>query len=397
MSRKSDSKSTAKPPASQKQVDANRRNAQKSTGPRTAEGKKKSRGNAMKHGLCAIVIPMPDEDPEEFKIRAEGFNNELNPCQTLIGMWLARNLARKTMQIDRCHETNHAEVAKLARDAVRDAVDARKRAAELVMPMLLTDPAEACLRLKSTPEGCDVLLREWNLLYIALRDFPPPWDSDDGARAEQLLGENLHTRGKGPGRFVHAQMMIDKYRTTLERLRAHREEQMPAWDDRVYHNPLQLESDAGGVDKMGEAAANSVMELRAILDREIADLKARKLELTPDAELDDREAPVRARFDASPRGQLMVRYAVAAERGVHQAIKQLMDLTRFTLEVDGLPADAANGGGGGAAVFGTSPARNEANFGGSAGGDGGGVDRRRSRRGGAILPKGSKVRRTNRR
>jgi hypothetical protein len=42
-------------------------NAQKSTGPRTAEGKAVSRLNALKWGLCATEIAMlPGEDPEQF-------------------------------------------------------------------------------------------------------------------------------------------------------------------------------------------------------------------------------------------------------------------------------------------------------------------------------------------
>ena len=38
---------------SQKRLDANRRNAQKSTGPRTPEGKAKASANAATHGLSS--------------------------------------------------------------------------------------------------------------------------------------------------------------------------------------------------------------------------------------------------------------------------------------------------------------------------------------------------------
>jgi hypothetical protein len=46
--------------ATEKQIEANRRNAQKSTGPRTEEGKSKSRRNAFKHGLTGhldVITP----------------------------------------------------------------------------------------------------------------------------------------------------------------------------------------------------------------------------------------------------------------------------------------------------------------------------------------------------
>ncbi len=59
--------------ASDKQNAANGRNAQRSTGPQTDEGKNKSKFNAVKHGLTAKLIDvLPDEDKAEFDKRLDG-------------------------------------------------------------------------------------------------------------------------------------------------------------------------------------------------------------------------------------------------------------------------------------------------------------------------------------
>ena len=48
--------------ATQKQIDANRRNAQHSTGPKTEAGKVRASLNAWRHGLTGQVATMPHED-----------------------------------------------------------------------------------------------------------------------------------------------------------------------------------------------------------------------------------------------------------------------------------------------------------------------------------------------
>src|SRR5579864_5381595 len=52
--------------ATLKQFEANRRNAQKSTGPKTPEGKSAVSMNALRHGLRARSVVLPGEDPTEF-------------------------------------------------------------------------------------------------------------------------------------------------------------------------------------------------------------------------------------------------------------------------------------------------------------------------------------------
>ena len=61
----------------QKQIEANRRNSRRSTGPKTRTGKSESKINAMKHGLLAADLVVRDEDPVEFAGVLENLVDEL--------------------------------------------------------------------------------------------------------------------------------------------------------------------------------------------------------------------------------------------------------------------------------------------------------------------------------
>ena len=65
--------------ASGKQIAANRQNAMRSTGPKTAAGKTTSSRNALKHGLLTAGMLLPDEDPRELAALAEAIRERLAP------------------------------------------------------------------------------------------------------------------------------------------------------------------------------------------------------------------------------------------------------------------------------------------------------------------------------
>jgi hypothetical protein len=50
-----------------RQIEANRRNSEKSTGPKTEAGKQRSRRNALRHGLCAETVVDILEDGDDYK------------------------------------------------------------------------------------------------------------------------------------------------------------------------------------------------------------------------------------------------------------------------------------------------------------------------------------------
>ena len=66
--------------ASPAQMAANRANAQKSTGPRTAEGKKRSSMSALKHGLAAKTLVLPHEDVIAYDEVRESLYKQYEPA-----------------------------------------------------------------------------------------------------------------------------------------------------------------------------------------------------------------------------------------------------------------------------------------------------------------------------
>ena len=90
------------------QINANRLNAKKSTGPTSAEGKARSSLNALKSGIDAWSHIIPGEDPAELAALAAEFHNHYRPADpiqlalvdTLISTeWIQRRLRRIEAQL----------------------------------------------------------------------------------------------------------------------------------------------------------------------------------------------------------------------------------------------------------------------------------------------------------
>src|SRR5262249_31388240 len=60
-------------------AEINRRNAQKSTGPRTPEGKQRVRLNGLKHGLTAKTVVLPGEDQRAYLDKLAAWKADFPP------------------------------------------------------------------------------------------------------------------------------------------------------------------------------------------------------------------------------------------------------------------------------------------------------------------------------
>ncbi|HSW02037.1 MAG TPA: hypothetical protein VLI39_17855 [Sedimentisphaerales bacterium] len=98
--------------ASVAQIQANRSNAKKSTGPRTAQGKAVASQNAVKHGLLAEQVVIHGEDPAQFDLYREAMLADLEPVGGIETMLAERavSLAWRLRRAERLHSAVFATV-----------------------------------------------------------------------------------------------------------------------------------------------------------------------------------------------------------------------------------------------------------------------------------------------
>ncbi len=153
---------------SPRKIEANRSNAQKSTGPKTEEGKKKVRFNAVKHGLCAETIVLPHEDAQAYQDRLETWTADLG-ARTDMEAYLVERMVKISWQLDRADL--HEQARLVERIQKQRGVPTEGTSVDLLMENLLLVPREAerlniplldaaglINQLEATAEGCRALL-----------------------------------------------------------------------------------------------------------------------------------------------------------------------------------------------------------------------------------------------
>ena len=106
------------------QIEANRRNAQRSTGPKTDEGKDRVRRNAFKHGMTArtIMPVLPQEDPKELEDQIQQAITAMKPRNPL-ELDLVCRAVRLAGELDRAERVATAHLAHRVRMATRSGTD----------------------------------------------------------------------------------------------------------------------------------------------------------------------------------------------------------------------------------------------------------------------------------
>ena len=122
--------------ASEAQIDANRRNAERSTGPSTQEGKSNSSRNGLIHGMAAGKHALPGEDPCDYFTLLQDFRARFQPADPVEDGIVARLAAEEwrlrrfpAMEVEVFH-TRFREIARVDRIRKRQEESNKKRGIE---------------------------------------------------------------------------------------------------------------------------------------------------------------------------------------------------------------------------------------------------------------------------
>jgi hypothetical protein len=171
--------------ATERQIEANRINASRSSGPKSAEGKARSRANATKHGLAGELPEGEVAMSPEFLERRAKWAAEQKPVGEA-GHWALDRVVAATFRIERC-ERAVEEVTATSRTRASLAWDEdRAVEAAAIAGRLARDPVLASRQLRTTLAGVGLLIEAWRGLVAALE--VEDWSESEASRALDLLG-----------------------------------------------------------------------------------------------------------------------------------------------------------------------------------------------------------------
>jgi hypothetical protein len=363
-------KTKAKKP-SPAQIEANRRNAEKSCGPKTDQGKAKSRFNALKHGMTAETVLLPGDDGQAFANRLRYLQDDLQPRNGLEGVLIER-LVGDLWKADRSERSSGMRISFRLRhspvdQSLKNAEEAIERGQHLLwqaafplpvgrlegeakgalakfpladVPGDPLHPARLLLKLESTVAGCDWLIARWRDLRFRL-EIPGTWVMADVWTMVRLLGKT-------------AIEMKDDFQVlllVLASLAIEPPEPVPSQpgtlaeavsalsrDDRLSRvvagitrlcEPFQQALARMPLDKLApENEEQARQRLFAVVDQELGRIGRIRAMLQKIADADLAEAPVRLAFETGTEGDRHRRYVLSYERLVNRRIDTFLKVRK---------------------------------------------------------------------
>jgi hypothetical protein len=185
------------------QIEANRRNAEKSSGPRSVKGKSVSRFNALKSGIYAQAQVIPGEDAEELEALAASYQDDFLP-ETGPEWFLVDSMLRADWQMRRLQKIE----TRLWEQEIREAEDRAKayQPNEAVARLERRMDAVARSFFRALKEMKEIIAREreaeeekeagrrWDLSREVLRRLAPA----RGARATEPTTEEARVAEAAP-------------------------------------------------------------------------------------------------------------------------------------------------------------------------------------------------------
>ena len=285
-------------PCSEARMNANRINAQRSTGPKTDEGKENSRRNSLKHGLTGAGVVVHAEDEAEIAALAHGLEAEFSTPGSTSGRVLARLAATLSVRFERGVRHEAAATAERVRTAVDVFDETRQSDAEQILATIAEHPTTNARRLRRTPEGIDLMVEVLtDLRFAADEDNGAAWSADLATRFDRLTGRRLEAVTPSPCQTMTALLL--------------------------HADAAQLDPDV----TMDELHAYVSDQIVALIDAELADLAEIRADLDLDAIAASRaQAGARAEVGDDPACLRARKYAESTQRALLRTLADLRHL-----------------------------------------------------------------------
>jgi hypothetical protein len=209
--------------ATERQIAANRKNAERSTGPKSTE---KTRLNATKHGLRGELPEFETERSPEFEQRRIKWKPIFQPDGD-DAEWALDRVVSASLRIERCERSVDKLCDETAERARLSWAEDRAVEAAAVFARLAKEPTLASFQLQTTAAGAWLLIEAW-LVLIAVLD-QGDWSEAERSKALDLLGiavdqRSVRTLVDDPDSADLIAFHRELAREEVERLEAFREE-----------------------------------------------------------------------------------------------------------------------------------------------------------------------------